>query len=50
MLQKNEAKKHLLFEVLLVTLALFFIELLAFFKKVKFLTRVYKEKFMIFSK
>jgi hypothetical protein len=50
MLQKNKAKKYLLFEALFNTVALFFIELSAFFEKVKFWTRVYKEKFMIFSK
>jgi hypothetical protein len=43
-LQTGKTKKFLLFEVLFVTLALFFIELLAFFEKVKFWTRVYKEK------
>ena len=48
MLQTNKAKKYLLFEALLVTLALFFIELLAFFEKSNFWTRVYKGKFMIF--
>ena len=42
MLQTNNAKKYLLFEVLFVTLALLFIELLAFFEKVKFWTRVHK--------
>jgi hypothetical protein len=36
MLHKNKAKKYLLFEALFVILALFFIELLAFFEKVKF--------------
>jgi hypothetical protein len=50
MLQTNNAKKHLSFEALFVTLAIFFIELLAFFKKVKFWTRVYKEKLMFFSR
>ena len=50
MLQTNKAKKYLLFEALFVTLTLFFIELLAFFEKVKFWTRVYKEKLMFFSK
>jgi hypothetical protein len=48
MLHKNKAKKYLLFEALFVALALFFIKLLAFFEKVKFWTRVYKGKFMIF--
>jgi hypothetical protein len=33
MLQKNNAKKYILFEILFVSLALFFIELLAFFWK-----------------
>jgi hypothetical protein len=37
----NKTKKYLLFEVLFVTLALFFIELLDFFEKSKFWTRVY---------
>ena len=36
MLQANKAKAYLLFEALFVTLALFFIELLAFFEKAKF--------------
>jgi hypothetical protein len=36
MLQTNNVKTYLLFEALFVTLALFFIELLAFFEKVKF--------------
>ena len=49
-LQTNNAKKCLLFKTLFVALALFFVELLAFFEKVKFWTRVDKEKFMIFSK
>jgi hypothetical protein len=49
-LQTNNAKKYLLSEALFVTLALFFIELLAFFEKVKFLTRVYKGKIHNFSK
>jgi hypothetical protein len=44
MLQTNSTKKYLLFEALFVTLALFFIELLAFFEKVKFWTRVYNGK------
>jgi hypothetical protein len=48
MLQTNKAKKYLLFEALFVTLTLFFIELLAFFEKIKFWTRVYKEKLMFF--
>ena len=48
MLQTNEATKYLLFEALAVTLALFFIELLTFFEKTKFWTRVDKGKFMIF--
>ena len=48
MLQTIRAKKYLLSGALFVTLALFFIKLLAFFEKVKFWTRVYKEKFMIF--
>ena len=47
-LQTNSVKQHLLFEALFVTLELFFIELLVFLKKVKFLTRVYKGKFTIF--
>ena len=50
MLQTIEATKYLLFEALAVTLALFFIELLAFFEKVKFWTRVYKGKIHDFSK
>ena len=50
MLQTNKAKKYLLYEALLVTLALFFIKLLVFFEKVRFWTRVYKEKSMIFSR
>ena len=49
-IKTNKAKKYLLFEALFVTLELFLIELLAFFEKVKFWTRVYKEKLMIFSK
>jgi hypothetical protein len=49
-LQTNRAKKSLLFEGLAVTLTLFLIELLDFFEKPKFWTRVDKEKFMIFSK
>ena len=48
-LYKNKAKKYLLFEILRVTLALFLIELSAFFEKAKFWTRVYKEKFIIFQ-
>ena len=48
MLQKNNTKKCLLFEILFVTLALFFIELLAFFENVKFWTRVDKGKLIIF--
>ena len=47
---ENNAKKYQLFEALFVTLALFFIELLALFEKVKFWTRVYKEKLMFFSR
>jgi hypothetical protein len=50
MLQTDNAKKYLLFEALVVTLALFFIELLGFFEKVKFWTRVYKGKIHDFSK
>ena len=50
MLHISKAKKYLLFEILLVTLALFFIELLAFFEKVKFWTRVYKGKIQNFSR
>jgi hypothetical protein len=50
MLQTNNAKKYLLFEALFVALALFLIELLAFFEKVKFWTRVYKGKIHDFSK
>ena len=48
MLQTNKSKEYLLFETLFATLALFFAELLTSFEKVKFWTRVYKEKFMIF--
>ena len=50
MLQTDNAKKYLLFKALFVALALFFIELLAFFEKVKFWTRVYKGKIHNFSK
>jgi hypothetical protein len=49
-IKTNKVKNYLLFELLLVTLALFFIELLAFFEKVKFWTRVYKGKSHDFSK
>jgi hypothetical protein len=42
MLQKYKVKKYPLFEALFDTLALFFIELLALFEKVKFWMRVYK--------
>jgi hypothetical protein len=49
-LQTINVKKYLLFEALSVTLALFFIELLAFFEKVKFWTRVYKGKIHNFSR
>ena len=48
MLQTNKAKTYLLFELLFVTLVLFFIELLAFAEKVKFWTRVYKGELIIF--
>ena len=44
MFQRDKSKKYLLFEALFVTLALFFIELLASFEKVEFWTRVYKGK------
>ena len=47
---RDRARKYLLFEAQLANLALFFIELLAFFEKVKFSTRVYKEKIHDFSK
>jgi hypothetical protein len=47
-LKTDKAKKYLLFGVLFVALALFSIELSAFFEKAKFWTRVDKGKFMIF--
>jgi hypothetical protein len=47
--QTDKAKKSLLLEALFVTLALFFIGLLAFFEKTKFWTRVYKEKLIVFQ-
>ena len=50
MLQTNNTKKYLLFDLLFVTLALFFIELLAFFEKLNFWTRVYKGQIHNFSK
>ena len=48
MLRTGRTQKYLLFEVLFFTLALFFMELLAFSEKVEFWTRVYKGKFIIF--
>jgi hypothetical protein len=44
-LKKAKAKNSLLFEAVFVILALFLVELLAFFEKVKFWTRGDKGKF-----
>jgi hypothetical protein len=50
MLQTNKSKNYILFDLLFITLVLFFKELLAFFGKVKFWTRVYKGKIHDFSR